>query len=78
MNFLVCLEHGRTGATWHCFGENRVAVVVMCDHHISHAGRGAAEELAGLIRVDLACDFCAGQENMVASFFWGFGLLVSD
>jgi hypothetical protein len=51
----------------------------MDDHHVGHAGRGAAEEeLAGLVGVDLACYFGAGQESMVASFFWGFGLLISD
>ena len=61
--------------TWHWDGDDRVAIIVVRNHHVGHAGSGAAWELAGLVGVDLTSYWGAGEKDVVALFLGNDGLL---
>ena len=67
MGFFVGFEERWTSAIGHGDCEDGVAVVAVGDHDVGVARGGRDEELARLVGVNLAGDFCASQVDMIAT-----------
>ena len=67
-------QDASVGATAHWFDQDTVPVIVVDDENVIVAATGCNDELAGLVRVDLAgvCSFDDGGETLMCADVVGF------